>query len=307
MLATVATLTTLLLSQQTDTQVAVRAGTRLDLTNVGGAIVVRTWAQNAVRVHAEHPDGMTIQIALDASALAIKASSRRGAPQDVNYTITAPRWMPLNLSGVSSNVEVEGSEAAVTVETVSGDVECRGGSGYISLQSVSGSVGLQQAKGRVEVHSVSEGVTLTDVSGDITAETVSGDVKLEGIESSNVDISTVSGEVVYDGTIRDAGHYRFSTHNGDVTIAIPEKANAAISVSTFNGDFDSSFPVTVTETKRRRFSFSIGSGSARVELSTFNGDIKLRRPGHLQDDDERHHDHDHNRDRDGDEDSSSSR
>jgi hypothetical protein len=118
-----------------------------------------------------------------------------------------------------------------------------------------------------------------------------------------VDISTVSGEVVYDGTIRDAGHYRFSTHEGDVLIGIPDKTNATISVSTFNGDFDSSFPVSVTETKRRRFTFSIGSGSARVELSTFNGDIKLRRPGHLQDDD----DHDRDHDGDHDEDSSSSR
>ena len=288
MLATVAALTTLFVSQQTDTQVAVRPGTRLDMTNLGGTIVVRTWPQNAVRVHAEHSDRTVIQIALDAAALNIKASGGRGAPQDVNYTITAPRWMPLNLSGIRTDVEVEGSEASVTVETVNGDVKCRGGSGYISLHSVSGSIGLQQAKGRVQVQTVSEGVTLTDVTGDITAETVSGDVRLEGIESGNVDISTVSGEVVYDGTIHDAGHYRFSTHNGDVIIAIPDKTNATIAVSTFNGDFDSSFPVSVTETKRRRFDFTIGSGSAHVELSTFNGDIKLRRPGHLHDE----HDHD---------------
>lgn len=284
MLATVAALATLLVSQQTDTQLPVRPGVRLDVSNAGGGIVVKTWTQNVVRVHAEHSDRMTIQIVLDAAALSIKGSSRRGPPQEVDYIITAPRWMALNLSGVHTDVEIDGTEAPVTVETVNGDVKCRGGSGYISLQSVSGSIGVQQAKGRIDVHAVSNSITLTDVSGDVTGETVSGDVKLEGIESSNVDVSTVSGEVEYEGTIRDGGRYRFSTHNGDVVLGVPDKTNATISVSTFNGDFDSSFPVSVTEAQRRRFSFTIGSGSARVELSTFNGDIKLRRPGHLRDD-----------------------
>jgi DUF4097 and DUF4098 domain-containing protein YvlB len=81
--------------------------------------------------------------------------------------------------------------------------------------------------------------------------------------------------------LADSGYYRFGTYNGDVVIVIPDRANAIIAVSTFNGDFDSSFPVSVTETKRHRFSFTIGSGSARVELSTFNGDISLRRLGHV--------------------------
>ncbi len=118
---------------------------------------------------------------------------------------------------------------------------------------------------------------------------MSGDIELEGIESSNVDVNTVSGDVVYEGTIKDAGHYRFSTHNGDVTLAIPEKANATVSVATFNGDFDSSFPVSVTGTTKHRFGFTIGTGSARLDLETFNGDIKLRRPGKLHVKD---HDHD---------------
>jgi DUF4097 and DUF4098 domain-containing protein YvlB len=296
MLATVAVLATLFASQQTDTQVAVHQGIRLDVTNLGGSIVVKTWMQNAVRVHAEHSDRLAIQVVLDAAALTINAPTQHETSQDVDYTITAPRWMALNLSGIHTDVEVDGTEAPVTVETVNGDVKCRGGSGYISLQSVSGSIGLQEAKGRIEVHSVSDDITLADVSGDIVGETVSGDVRFEGVESGNVDISSVSGEVLYDGTIADNGHYHFSTHNGDVVIVIPDKANAVLSVSTFNGDFDSSFPVSVTETKRHRFSFTIGSGSARVDLSTFNGDIRLRRPGHVHDHEDHEHDHDHDHD-----------
>src|SRR2546430_12021584 len=41
----------------------------------------------------------------------------------VDYTINAPAWMPLNLSGVSTDVEVDGTQAAVTAETVHGEVK----------------------------------------------------------------------------------------------------------------------------------------------------------------------------------------
>ncbi len=53
-----------------------------------------------------------------------------------------------------------------------------------------------------------------------------------------------------------------------------------MSVSTYDGDFEADFPVSVTTTKRR-FTFTLGSGSARVELESFDGNIHLRRPGKL--------------------------
>ncbi len=289
MLATLATFTALAFAQQTDTQIAVRQGIRLEVNNYGGGIVVKAWNQNAVRVHAEHSSRDYVDVNLEPSVLTVKAASRRGPPGVVDYTINAPTWMALNLAGMSTDIEVDGTQGTVTAETVQGEIKCRGGAGYISLKSVEGAVALQDAKGRVEINTVNEGITLTGVSGDISAETVSGDIELEGIESSNVDVNTVSGDVVYEGTIKDAGHYRFSTHNGDVTLAIPEKANATVSVATFNGDFDSSFPVSVTGTTKHRFGFTIGTGSARLDLETFNGDIKLRRPGKLHVKD---HDHD---------------
>jgi hypothetical protein len=51
-------------------------------------------------------------------------------------------------------------------------------------------------------------------------------------------------------------------------------------VSTFNGKLDTSFPVSLKETaNRKRFSFVLGSGSARIDLETFGGDVRFRRPG----------------------------
>src|SRR5207247_186308 len=173
MLATLATFTALAFAQQTDTQIAVRPGTRLDVNNCGGGIVVKAWSQNTVRIHAEHSNRDYVELSFEPSVISVKASSRHGPPSIVDYTINAPVWMALNLSGMSTDIEVDGTQAAVTAETVNGEIKCRGGAGYVSLKSVEGAIALQQAKGRVEVNTVNEDVTLTDISGDITAETVS--------------------------------------------------------------------------------------------------------------------------------------
>ena len=66
----------------------------------------------------------------------------------------------------------------------------------------------------------------------------------------------------------------------------------SVSVSTFNGDFSACFPVQLTGKTKHRFNFTLGSGSARLELESFSGDIKICRPGQLLRD--KHHEKDKN-------------
>ncbi len=282
MLFTIAAVATLALGQQTDTTVSVRSGMRLDVSNFGGGIVVHGWSQNSVRVQASHSSRDHVDVVIEGSTVSVKAEGRRGMPQTVDYEISAPAWMELNLHGTYTDIEVDGTQGSVTAETVNGEVKVRGGSGHVTLKSVQGAVSLENAKGHIDLGSVNEDITVRNVSGDIAVETVSGSVTLEGVDAASVEVSTTNGDVQYDGTIKDGGRYSFSTNNGDVSISVPERANATVTVSTFNGDFDSSFPVSVTSTSKHRFSFTIGSGSARLELETFNGDIKLHRPGQVQ-------------------------
>src|SRR5881628_165520 len=131
MLTTLATLTALALTpaQQTDTTLPVRQGTRLEVNNFGGAIAVKTWSRSAVRITASHASRDRVEISATEQAVRVKAEGRRGPPQVVEYKITAPAWMALNLSGVYTDVNVEGTQAEITAETVHGEVTVSGGSG----------------------------------------------------------------------------------------------------------------------------------------------------------------------------------
>jgi hypothetical protein len=65
-----------------------------------------------------------------------------------------------------------------------------------------------------------------------------------------------------------------------LTIAIPQGTDADVLVSTYNGEFESDFPITLTEARGQgeRFGFTLGSGGARIELKSFGGTIRLTRP-----------------------------
>jgi DUF4097 and DUF4098 domain-containing protein YvlB len=283
----------LALLQQIDSTVPVERGQRLEVSTHAGEISVKTWNRNAVRVVTDNDGRTSVEIERSATMLTVKTTRRRSGAAMVDIEITAPAWMALDLSGVYTDVVVAGARGPVTVETVQGQVDVEGGDGLVSLQSVQGSVSLRGAKGSIEVHSVNEDVSVTGSSGEVTAETVNGSVSLIKVEGTSVTATSVNGDLSYDGPIRDGGRYTFSTHNGDITLAVPPATNAAVSVSTFNGEFESEFPVTLTETRKgKRFSFTLGSGSAQVTLESFQGSIELVRPGSVrsarEDDD---HDH----------------
>ena len=275
--------TSLALAQQTDTTLAVRAGTRLDVENYGGEIVVRAWTQDRVRIQATHSTRDRIDISASTSVIRVEAESRRGMAHLVEYQITVPVWMPLDLSGVSTDVRVEGTRAAVRIETVEGEVTVTGGAEDVSIQSVEGNVTVTGARARVDAQSVDGDVRLTDIVGDITAESVDGGIVIQDAQATTVDASTVDGDIHYVGSIRDAGRYDLATHDGTITIGIPEGTNAAVTVASSDGGFEASFPVQVQNAApRRRFSFTIGTGSARIRLETFDGQILLRRPGEIR-------------------------
>ena len=70
--------------------------------------------------------------------------------------------------------------------------------------------------------------------------------------------------------------YGFYVHDGDVIIEVPSPMNARVSVSTFDGEFESDFPVIVEHfTGGREFEFTLGDGSARLRIEVFDGEIRL--------------------------------
>lgn len=266
----------------TDQTVAVQRGQRLRIENFAGEVVVKGWDRDQLRVVAEHDSRAKVNIRSAGTDIHV-TSSRSGAPASVDYTISVPAWLSVRVHGTYNFVSVEGTQSDVAVETVRGDVTLRGGSGVVSLKSVEGEIFVEDARGRLTLNTVNEGIHVSGATGDINAETINGEIRMLRMKAASVEATTVNGDIVYEGTVGDA-LYRFATHNGDVTLALPETVSAAVTVRTYQGDLRSSFSIASQASGRRgqRQTFTLGTGAAQIEAESFGGDVRLRRIGEVQ-------------------------
>src|SRR5262245_40056626 len=238
-----------------DQTVNVPKGTKLDVNNFAGEVLVKVWDKDQVRVQVNHSDRETVDVKQVEQTLIVRSRSTRGGPsRSLDYTITIPNWMAVNVRGTYVDATLEGAGGDVTIDTTHGDINVRGGSGFVSLKTVQGEVSLEKAKGKIEIRAVNESVRLADINGDLSAESTNGSIILDRIDSGNVDLYTVNGNISYDGPIKDKGLYRLTTHNGMIAMAMPERASAVLTVRTYNGGFRSSFPIkTDDQNARKRF------------------------------------------------------
>ena len=292
--------------QQTDTTFAVDPSARLDLNNFGGNITIRTWAQNQIRVQAHHSSrdsividrvdggvrirsaswtgrwqGFDIDLDLDPRVDAGEIESRinrRRAPGIIDYEVTVPASMALILGGPYTHVTVENTEAELSVAVNEGDVDVRGGRGLVTIRSIEGNVRLENVQATTRIIAIDGEVEALNVRGALEIETTDGDITMSDVESPSVSAISVDGDILFLGSVEPQGLYLFSTHEGDVGVAIPETASVRITVATFGGEFETTFPLSIPDRiKGRRLNFTLGAGSAQMEIEAFDGEITLEK------------------------------
>lgn len=266
------------MTQQMDTTFAVSGSGQLDLQNHQGTVTVSTWDRNELRLRAEWEDGpRPVTIRQAGSTVRVRVRGDLGLPP-VDFNLTVPRGMSVAVQGISVGVKIDGSRANIAVHSVEGDVEVTGGSGNIAIQAVEGDVHVHDASGHIAVHSIEGHVMVRRSRGTVEVEAVDGDVELLEIDSENIGVNVVDGDVTFQGAIHDSGRYFMSTHDGDLNIIIPDNSNARVSIATYDGELESDIPIEIEgDISKKRFSFTLGSGRALVELSSFDGVIRLQK------------------------------
>ena len=274
---TAALLAALAPAQQADTTFAVDAS-RLEVTQLEGVVSVSGWDRDEMRVQATYDeDEGRLDIRQSGGTIHVSTKGEWGEPVYGELELSVPRGIALEITGVSVEVDIEGSAGSVSVSTAEGEILLVGGAGNVALNAVDGPVTVAGASGKIAINAVDGDVSVSESDGAIAVTAVDGDVTLEGIASDNVSVNAVDGDIGYDGTIVDGGRYVLSTHDGDLDVLIPSGANARISIDTFSGELDTDFAVELEgDFGKKRISFTVGTGKALVELSAFDGTISLR-------------------------------
>jgi len=128
------------------------------------------------------------------------------------------------------------------------------------------------------IESVNGGLDISGVSGVVQASTVNGSINAQDL-SSDARIDTVNGTVEATFTLFEGGQKaKFETVNGRLLISLPPNANARVSAETVHGSINGSDFGLITNKGfvGRDLDGQIGAGSARLDLSTVNGSIRIQ-------------------------------
>ena len=131
---------------------------------------------------------------------------------------------------------------------------------------------------QIDVTTVNGAVRIAGASAPASARTVSGEVS---VETSRGPVNALSVNGAVRAALRglaDTGAVKLATVNGAVTLELPARVDATVSARTVHGAIESDFPLDVSgQTVVRHASGTIGSGGRRVELTSVNGSVRLRK------------------------------
>jgi hypothetical protein len=270
----------------TDQTVNVQKGMRIDMNGMNGCnglVTVRTWDRDAVRVRASHSSRASVQITPRDQVLVIRTDAR--GPVTVDYELTVPEWIGFTAGSPFCSVDLDGLNGNIVIETVEGDVELKNIGGATTAKSIEGGISVTGNRGRLQIYTIEGDINVAKAGGEIVAESTEGGITLKGISASAVEVQTIEGDVFFDGILAASGRYMFTSHEGDVQLVIPENSNATIAARTFSGGkLESSLPLKAQSAagRGRRTTYTLGSGSAQVEIETFEGSIAIRKPGEVK-------------------------
>lgn len=265
-----------------DTTFQVPAGSRVVIEHRSGDIEIRGTRGREARALL---DGESRGVGVSSSSGTYRIdASRIWEDVDADLSITLPADVDVEIHGLEGDIRVVGMAGRVAVETVESSVLIDG-AGRVSALTVDGDVTIRDVRDGVTVEAGDGDVWIEDAAGPIRAAGIDSDITLLNVDSRSVAISSVDGDLLYDGPVYANGSYELATHDGSVTFTIAENEGARVSVSTFDGSLIPSFPITLRGGLMPAAEFTIGDGSARVEIEVFDGDIYLVRPGARRPDD----------------------
>jgi DUF4097 and DUF4098 domain-containing protein YvlB len=204
-----------------------------------------------------------------------------------NIEIDAPVGSTLTIKGQDTVTRVD-SIRKVSIKSIGGDISLRNIANGVSASAGQGDITVEESQGEMSLESTTGNIVAFEVGpseiGDMfQAKTNSGAISLQSVEHRQMEVSSISGSVAYDGVIASGGAYTFSTSRGSIRLSLPEKTASQLAATYGFGNFSSEFPIKV-ETENvspgpvKSVVGRMGTGGdALVKLTTNSGSISLKK------------------------------
>jgi DUF4097 and DUF4098 domain-containing protein YvlB len=239
---------------------------------VNGRIEVKSWKNPEVVVSSSAvTDKVSIEIEQVGDRIDINASSLAPStgPHDVeaNFQLVVPEQTELQLKTQTG---------LILVEQVNGDMK---------LQSVAGDVHLKEVSGYIIVKTTGGSLVCTLCSGKLEFTSISGSAQVLQPSLSSINLMTTTGNILYDGDFVRTGLYTMNSGRGVVEVRFSGSDSFDLNAQTYRGSVDNQAADLLkpdTHSKHhsqsksyRGWSYTVGQGLAKVELSSYSGTIRI--------------------------------
>ena len=256
-----------------DKRFAVNGRAMVTLRNALGTIVVKSWQRMEVEILANHAsEGVAVDATQTGNRIELVTHVLRDdvSPQDLqaNYEIFVPEETELEIKNDSGSVSVAQVYADVSVDTVLAKVDLTDVSGDLTVHTVDGSFTCTRCVGRIEFISTSGGARFLQPT------------------SRSLHAQTFSGSLFYDGQFAPNGYYKLTTTSGPIEVSLSDKDSVKLSAHSRQGSVENqanlkpdSHPFRLLGGGKGSSSLvgTTGTGLARVELTSFSGNIVIRK------------------------------
>ncbi|RJP49820.1 MAG: hypothetical protein C4586_06820 [Anaerolineaceae bacterium] len=161
----------------------------------------------------------------------------------------------------------------------------------LTIETDSASIAVREYTGELEAASVSGNILVEDVYGDITMRSNRGDAIVQNSAGTismvgnygllildnargHIGVSTIMGNVVFNGSILMGDDVRLETDHGSVSVHLSANSALGIQVRSTSGDVVCMMPHAVSST--RTCDRETNSGGGRLSIRTVSGAVTVQ-------------------------------
>ncbi|MEP6924916.1 MAG: DUF4097 family beta strand repeat-containing protein [Pyrinomonadaceae bacterium] len=284
---------------QTEKAIETAAKVSVSFCVASGDVKVRGWERNEVRVWIEGGGTANFKVKERDPQnkpvwLFVLGSSNDPKKYDEclrgeNIEIELPYSASVGIKSPNSNGSsfAVDSIAKAVVINIDSDVQLRNITQEIEVSSLSGNVAAEDSKGKILIKTFGGDIAAfrlspNDFSDTLKLASTSGSIVMRDITHKNIEAVSTNGELsIYNSLVR-GGSYNFNTTNGVVTLQLPAdfpfQIRATLNAGgNFQNDFPIKFNMTSVPGQSRLITGSNGAGDTSINLTTFNGMLRLRK------------------------------